>query len=89
VRAGYRVHDNLRELFDASCPFYQEQIPGTQELDWESFRGQTMSLSVVPQPEHAHYNAFQRELRAMFDEYSLNGVLTVPTTCFLTAARLS
>jgi SAM-dependent methyltransferase len=89
VRAGYRVHENLHELFYPGCEFYQEQMPGTQELEWESFRGQTMSLSFVPQTEHAHHGAFERELRAMFDEYARDGVLTVPTTCFLTVARLS
>ena len=46
-----------------------------------------MSLSVTPQPEHTNYDAFQRELRGYFDTHAPAGILTVPTVCWVTAAR--
>ena len=87
VRSGYRIHDNMRELFGAEAELHQAQLPGTQQLDWGVFRGQTMSLSVVPAQDHPNYEAFQRELRGYFDTHARTGVLTMPTTCYITAAR--
>lgn len=86
VRSGYRVHDNMQTLFGGEL--HQAQIPGTQQLDWPTFRGHAMSLSVSPQSGHPKYEAFQRELRLCFDTYAVGGILTVPTLCYITAARL-
>jgi hypothetical protein len=47
-----------------------------------------MSLSVAPREGHTNYAAFQRELRVYFDAHADDGILTVPTTCYITAARL-
>jgi SAM-dependent methyltransferase len=88
VRSGYRVHDNLLEVFGANAELHQAQLPGTQQLDWPGFRGQMMSLSVAPREGHTNYAAFQRELRVYFDAHADDGILTVPTTCYITAARL-
>jgi len=88
VRAGYRVHENMRELFGAEAELHQAELPGTQQLDWAAFRGQTMSLSFVPQPGHPSYEAFQRELRLYFDTHAVGAILTQPTMCYITAARL-
>jgi SAM-dependent methyltransferase len=88
VRSGYRVHDNLQEVFGPDTELHQAQLQGTQQLDWPSFRGQMMSLSVTPREDHTNYAAFQRELRVYFDTHTEEGVLTIPTTCYITAARL-
>jgi SAM-dependent methyltransferase len=88
TRSGYRVHDNLLEVFGPEAELHQEHLPGTQQLDWPGFRGQMMSLSVVPRDDHPNYAAFQRELRAYFDRHADDGILTMPTTCYVTAARL-
>jgi ubiquinone/menaquinone biosynthesis C-methylase UbiE len=88
VRSGYRVHDNLLDVFGSNAEMHQERLPGTQQLDWPSFRGQMMSLSFVPREGHPNYAAFQRELRAYFDRHADCGVLSMPTTCYITAARL-
>ena len=88
VRSGYRVHDNLLEVFGPEAEWHQEQLPGTQRLDWPSFRGQMMSLSVAPREDHPNYAAFQRELRAYFDSHADGVVLAMPTTCYITGTRL-
>jgi ubiquinone/menaquinone biosynthesis C-methylase UbiE len=87
VRSGYRIHDNMRELFGPEAELHQAQLHGVQQLDWPAFRGHSMSLSVIPQPDHPNYEAFQRELRLYFDAHASAGILTMPTTCYITAAR--
>lgn len=86
VRSGFRSYDSMEHLFDGEM--HQAQEHGTREVDWETFRGHAMSLSVTPQVGHAKFEDFQRELRGHFDTFSRDGVLTIPTTCWITAARL-
>jgi ubiquinone/menaquinone biosynthesis C-methylase UbiE len=87
ARTGYRVHENLHELFAAD--HHHAEIDGEQQLDWEAFLGQTMSLSVVPQPGHPRAETFHRLLRDYFHTYASNGILTAPTKCWIDAGRLS
>lgn len=87
VRAGYRLHDNLREIFVADM--HQVQISGEQKLNWEAFLGQTRSLSVVPPVDDPRSVIFNHMLRDYFDTYAVDGVLTMPTTCWIDAGRLS
>ena len=85
VRSGYRTYDKMEMLFDGE--FHHVQLPGLRQLDWDTFRGHTMSLSVSPQPDHPNHAVFKRALRQYFDAYSRNGVFTMPTLCWITAAR--
>ncbi len=87
VRAGYRVHDNLDGVFLANR--HSEQIPLEQTLTWEDFLGQTMSLSVVPQPSDPRFPTFTHQLRDYFQTYAANNLLTVPATCWIDAGRIS
>ena len=87
VRAGYRVHDKLQDIFTADM--HQTQIPGTQRLDWQTFLGQTMSFSTVPTPDNPLFPAFTLRLREHFDTYAIDGVITVATTCWIAAGRIS
>jgi SAM-dependent methyltransferase len=87
ARAGYRVQEDMQTLFGPEATLHQAQLPGTQQLDWPTLRGQAMSFSVVPQQDHPNYETFQRELRLYFDTFAPNGVLTMPTTCYITAVR--
>jgi ubiquinone/menaquinone biosynthesis C-methylase UbiE len=89
VRSGYRVHEDMHALFGPEATVHQAKLPGTQQMDWPTFRGQAMSLSIVPQEDHPNYEAFQRELRLYFDDFAVNGILTMPTTCWITAARFN
>jgi ubiquinone/menaquinone biosynthesis C-methylase UbiE len=87
ARAGFRVHDNLDELFAAD--HHHEEVDGQQQLDWEAFLGQTMSLSIVPQPGHPRAEIFHHLLREYFNTYASNGILTAPTRCWIDAGRLN
>jgi SAM-dependent methyltransferase len=87
ARAGYRVHENLHDFFAAD--HHHTEIDGHQHLDWETFLGQTMSLSVVPQAGHPRAEAFRNLLRDYFNTYASNGILTAPTKCWIDAGRLS
>ena len=87
VRAGYRVHDNLDDVFLADR--HSEQIPSEQQLPWEAFLGQTMSLSVVPQPDDPRFPTFTNQLRDHFQTYAVDNLITIPTTCWIDVGRLS
>jgi ubiquinone/menaquinone biosynthesis C-methylase UbiE len=87
ARAGYRVHENLHEFF--ATDHHHAEIDGEQQLDWEAFLGQTMSLSVVPQPGHPRAEAFHHLLREYFNTHASNGILAAPTKCWIDAGRLS
>jgi ubiquinone/menaquinone biosynthesis C-methylase UbiE len=86
VRAGFRVHDNLHESFAAD--HHHAEIDGEQQLDWETFLGQTMSLSVVPKIGNPRAEAFHHLLRDYFETYATNGILTAPSKCWIDAGRL-
>ncbi len=86
VRAGYRVHENLHQVFTAD--HRSDKIPGQQMLDWKSFLGQTQSLSIIPKPDHPGYPAFEQQLRSFFHTYAVAGLLTVPTSCWIDAGRI-
>jgi ubiquinone/menaquinone biosynthesis C-methylase UbiE len=87
ARTGYRIHENLHEFFAAD--HHHAQIDGEQQLDWEAFLGQTMSLSVVPQAGDPRAETFNRLLRDYFNTYASNGILTAPTKCWIDAGRLT
>jgi ubiquinone/menaquinone biosynthesis C-methylase UbiE len=85
VRSGYRTHEKVDTFFDGELR--QAQLPGLRQLDWPTFRGHTMSLSVTPQPGHPGHQAFARALRSYFDTFARDGIFTMPTICWITAAR--
>jgi len=85
VRSGYRIYDKMEMLFDGE--FHHDELPGLRQLDWPTFCGHTMSLSVAPQPGHPGYETFARALRQYFDAHSRDGIFTMPTLCWITAAR--
>ena len=87
ARAGFRFHENLHQHFAAN--HHHAEIDGQQQLNWEAFLGQTMSLSVVPQPGHPRAETFHQILRDYFNAYASNGILTAPTKCWIDAGRLS
>jgi len=87
VLSGFRSYDKMDAFFDGEI--HQAQLRGSRELDWPTFRGHTMSLSVSPGSDHPGHEAFQRELRRHFETYAVEGVLTIPTTCWITAARFA
>lgn len=87
VQAGYRKYDALNTFLDGELR--QEQIYGTRSVDWPSFRGHTMSLSIAPQESHGGHETFLHELRRHFDTFAQDGVLTIPTICWISAGRFA
>ncbi|MGA7156281.1 MAG: class I SAM-dependent methyltransferase [Acidobacteriaceae bacterium] len=87
VRGSYRIHENLDQVFTADR--HHEQIHGQESLDWESFLGQTMSLSVTPPRDSPCFPAFHQDLRDYFTTYAIENQLTTPTTCWIDAGRIS
>jgi len=87
IRSGYRSYEKMDMFLDAEI--HQEQLHGTRPLDWDNFRGHTMSLSVAPQAGNPNHEAFMHELRRYFDTYASAGVLTIPTICWITAGRFA
>jgi ubiquinone/menaquinone biosynthesis C-methylase UbiE len=86
VRAGYRVHDNLNEIF--ASDLFQAQLHAEQHMDWQTFLGQAMSFSMVPASNTHGFPPFQTALRQHFDEYAIGGVLTLMTTCWISVGRI-
>ncbi len=86
ARSTYRVHDKLEELF---VDLHQAKIPGEQRMDWETLRGFAQSISVVPQRGTPGFEAFEVELRKHFERFARDGVLTMQTTCWISAGRLA
>ena len=86
VRASYRVHENFEGIF--ASDHHNAELPGEQQLDWQAFRGQTLSLSMTPPPDGPTFPAFERALRTHFDNFATNNLITIATTCWLNAGRL-
>jgi SAM-dependent methyltransferase len=87
VVGGFRTYENLSGWFDGEI--HQSQIYGTRELDWEHFRGHTLSLSGAPRADSPNFATFEAEMRRYFDAHARNGILTIPVTCWITAARFA
>ena len=85
VRYGYRTYEKIDGFLDGEL--HQEQVPSERRMAWEEFRGQILSLSVSPRPKDAGFPAFEQALREYFGRFACEGVLTVPTTCWITAGR--
>jgi ubiquinone/menaquinone biosynthesis C-methylase UbiE len=82
----YRVHADLQDLF--ASDYQQAQIHRTEHLDWDALLGSAMSYSVTPNEDSPNFPAFAEALREHFDAYAVEGKLTMPTTCWVTAGRL-
>jgi ubiquinone/menaquinone biosynthesis C-methylase UbiE len=86
VRASYRVHENLDSIFITG--HHNIELTGEQHLDWISFRGVSMSLSMTPSPDATTFPAFDLALRTHFDTFATNGIITIATTCWLNAGHI-
>ena len=85
VRDGYRSYERMDTFFDGEL--HQAQLPGLRQFDWPTFSGYAQSLSISPQPGHPGYESFEQALRQYFDSSAQEGILTMPTVCWITAGR--
>lgn len=83
IRAGYRIHERMGELFPGG-EVLQTKIAGEQTLNFEELLGQTMSLSVAPLPGHPKHEGMMEALHAFFERFAQGGVITIPTSCWIT-----
>lgn len=88
VRDGYRVHDKLETLFPGG-EVRQTTIDGEQKLTLDALKGQAMSYSMAPLPSDPRYAAFMNALEEFFQRFSDNGLLTQPTTCWISCCRFA
>jgi len=84
TRSRYRVHQRLGELFGE---LHHEEIAGRQDLDWEMLQGLAESISVVPLAGSEPHATFMAELRRYFERFAHQGVLSIETTCWVSAGR--
>jgi ubiquinone/menaquinone biosynthesis C-methylase UbiE len=85
IRAGYRIHERMAELFPGGAVL-QTKIEEEQTVNFEELVGQTMSLSVAPLPGHAKHEGMMEALRAFFERFAQGGAITIPTSCWITCA---
>lgn len=82
------VYKELESLFDGGRYFHAE-VTGEMELNWNSLRGLTLSLSHAPMPGSAAFPAFERELRRYFDRYVQNDKITLTTRTWINAGQFA
>lgn len=88
IRGGHRTHENLEELFPGG-EVRRTEIHGEQQLTEEQFLGETQSYSIVPLPTDPRHPAMLAALQSFFHRHARNGLLTMPTTCWITCARFA
>lgn len=88
VRDSYRVHDKLETLFPGG-EVRQTTIAGKQKLTRDVLTGQAMSYSMAPLPGDPRHAAFMQALEEFFQRFSDNGLLTQPTTCWISCCRFA
>ena len=87
TRATYAVYDRLRDLFPPG-ELRHAAIPGEMQMDWETLRGYTLSLSHAPLPEAPGFTGFEDSLAQFFARYQTSGSVTVATRYWINAGRL-
>jgi SAM-dependent methyltransferase len=80
--------DAVGEFFDPA-PFQERAFEMRQEFDYTGIEGRLLSSSYAPGPDHPQYAPMLRELRRIFDEFSVNGHATFEYTTRLYFGRLS
>ncbi|MGH9687863.1 MAG: class I SAM-dependent methyltransferase [Candidatus Acidiferrales bacterium] len=83
----YNVKEAVRGFFEGGS-LLESEFPGYEELSYEGLEGQTLSLSVTPQPDHPGFPAMQEALKNYFDKYQRDGKMRLPMTCHIYMGQL-
>lgn len=83
-----RVYGQLSELFPGGT-FHEIEVDGTMQLDWDALHGLTLSFSHAPLPGSAEFPMFEEQLRAYFDRYQLDGLITWTSCTWMSAGRFA
>lgn len=83
----YNVKEAVGRFFEGG-ERKEAEFPGYEELTYEGLEGQTLSLSVTPQPDHPGFVAMQKALKKYFDKYQRDGKMRLPMTCHIYMGQL-
>jgi len=64
------------DSFFAPSKFHSHVFDMRQEFDYPALEGRLLSSSYAPQPDHPNYAPMLKALRAIFDEYNVDGRAT-------------
>lgn len=76
-------HADRRRLaqFFAPAQMHCAEFPNSQALTWEGFEGRILSSSYIPRPGHERFQQMQSELRRLFNQHRLEGIVTIRYDC--------
>ncbi|MGA9885187.1 MAG: class I SAM-dependent methyltransferase [Candidatus Acidiferrales bacterium] len=83
----YNVKEAVRGFFEGGS-LLESEFPGYEELSYEGLEGQTLSLSVTPQPDHPGFPAMQTALKSYFAKYQRDGKMRLPMNCHIYMGQL-
>jgi len=72
VKDSYPEVQNIRDFFE-SDDFVARDLPNSQILDWEGFRGRLRSSSFAPTESHSNYAPMMAELERIFRAHQRDG----------------
>ncbi|HEY2039778.1 MAG TPA: class I SAM-dependent methyltransferase [Edaphobacter sp.] len=87
TRTSYEAYRRLDDFLVRD--FHHEEITSSMKLDWDALYGMAMSISHSPRVEDESYVPFERDLRAYFDHFASEGVVTWETRYWINVGRLS
>lgn len=78
------THEKRAENLFGTGNYKCERFDNTMKEPFEGFLGGMLSASYSPSPEDESYPAFEKEIRALFDKHSKDGMIEVKitTVCF-------
>lgn len=86
-RSWGEIEESVRVFF-SGCQVHKAQFSSVSELDFESFVGHNLSISVTPLPGHPRFPAFRQAVRDYFERHQSQGILALPVSCELYFAQL-
>jgi SAM-dependent methyltransferase len=82
-----RTTQDLSKFFSSS-PYHEQVFQMRQDFDYSGFEGRVLSSSYAPGPEHPRHLAMLHELHRIFDEYQVNGRVSMEYRTRLYYGRL-
>lgn len=81
-----RSHDDIGPFFNGR--YEERRFDNAQQLDFASFKGRFLSSSYAPLPGHPTYERTEAQLRALFNQYEVDGRIQFTYNTVLYFARL-
>lgn len=86
LRDRYNVTETAKKFFEGGT-LLEAKFPGADELTYEGLEGHTLSLSVMPKPDHPGFPAMQEALKRYFEKYQHDGKMLLPVNCHVLMGR--